>query len=320
MDELLTKYILGEATLSEKHWVEEWLAVSEDNRRYFKHFKLIWDTSKELKVQSSLDPDVSWHEFKQLVAKQEPQQDAPVKQLNPLRWVRIAAVWLIVAGIAVGIYTLWKPQKEEMLTLQAINEAKTDTLSDGSVITLNKGTVLTCPRVFAGNVRNVELKKGEAFFDIAHNKQKPFIISINDVKVRVVGTSFNIKNMNAVTEVIVETGVVQVIRKKVVVKLTPAEKLWIDSGTGKYHKQAANDKLYNYYRTNEFVADKTPLWRVAEVLSAAYHVKITVPDKKLANMLLNTTLLYGNLEQNLEVIRETYRVRINKKGDHIFIQ
>lgn len=318
MDELLTKYMLNEASDQEQTVIEEWLSRSEDNRRYFDHFRLIWDTSRELKVQSTLDPEASWQEFRQLAARQKP--EAVVRKMTTAKWLRMAAAWLLGVGIAAVVYTVVKPKQVELLTLQTTDAVKIDTMADGSVITLNKHSELTYPSRFAGNTRNVKLVKGEAFFNIAHDKTKPFIIGVNDVDVRVVGTSFNIKNKRTSTEVIVETGVVQVIHKSVAIKLAPNDKLSIDSGSGNYRKGLVNDKLYNYYRTNLFVANKTPLWRVAEVLTEAYNIQIVVPDKRLAGMLLSTTLPAGQLDSNLNIICQTLNVHFIKRGGKIIIQ
>src|SRR6185295_8602769 len=73
-----------------------------------------------------------------------------------------------------------------------------DTLSDGSVITLNKRSTITYPSKFKGNTRAIALK-GEAFFNVAPDQKKPFIISVNDEQETVVGTSFNIKSENGNT-------------------------------------------------------------------------------------------------------------------------
>ena len=96
-------------------------------------------------------------------------------------------------------------------------------MPDGSVITVNKNSTLSYPSEFKGKTREVALN-GEAFFKVTPNKEKPFIIHVNDVTVRVVGTSFNIRSEKGKTEVIVETGIVQVTKNKRTVSLLPKRK------------------------------------------------------------------------------------------------
>jgi transmembrane sensor len=325
MDELLAKYMLEEASTEEIRIIDEWVKADDANLKYFNHFKLIWETSKSLKIESDLNIDESWLEFKQMANSQQAQ--ATVRPMfNTVRWMKIAAIWLVLFGAAALIYVNLKPGKPQLLTLQAMDRVTIDTLSDGSVITLNKHSLITFPDKFTGDTREITLNKGEAFFNIAPNKAKPFLIHINNAVVKVVGTSFNIKTNASKTEVIVETGIVQVIntvqqiKRKVIVRLTPKQKADIDHKSGVIKKVTNTDRLYNYYLTNQIVANKTPLWRVVQVLNDAYAANIVIDNKDIANKTLNTTLIIGSLNENLEIIRQTFNVQIIHKANKTIIQ
>ncbi|WP_121812037.1 FecR family protein [Mucilaginibacter kameinonensis] len=318
MDELLTKYMLNETTPVENETINRWLSENDDNRKYFDHFKLIWNTSRELKIESKLDPETSWVEFKQL-AQSRSEASVKIKTLNPVnRWLKIAAVWLVILGSAGILYTVFKPAKANMLTLQSGNVVRKVTLSDGSLITMNKNSVLNYPDRFTGDTREISLI-GEAFFDVAHDKSKPFMIHVNDVVVKVVGTSFNIKATGPNTEVIVETGVVQVIQQEIVVKLKPKEKASVQNG--RMQKGSSQDELYNYYRTQKFVANKTPLWRLVDVLNEVYKVNIVIDNKKLANRTITTTFKADSLDGILDIVSKTLGdVKVIKKPHLIIIK
>lgn len=329
MDELLAKYIIGEATPAEMEVVARWIKDSAHNEHYFNQFKLIWETSGNIDTGSTLDVDASWTEFKQLrsslpaSAERMPLRGVGVNtRLYPKgNLMRIAAIWIAVIGIVVLLYTFMQPTREiQQLTLRSHDMVKSDTLSDGSVITLNKNSVLKYPGHFSGDTREVQLVSGEAFFSIAHNPSKPFLVHLNNAVVKVVGTSFNISNSKTAAEIIVETGIVEVIRKQVVVRLKPAEKAAINYGTGTVTKGVAEDKFYNYYRTKEFVANETPLWRVAEVLNKVYKVNIQIPNKALAERKLSTTLRLGALDPILKIIADTFNVQIVQEPGKIIIK
>jgi transmembrane sensor len=320
MDELLAKYMLGEAKLTEIELIDQWISASKHNLRYFTHFKLIWETSGVLKMESTINVEDAWEEFKELVEKST-RREAAIRQLQPQkRWMKIAAIWISIFGIAGLLYSILSPGKPVMLTAQTANQVRIDTLTDGSVITLNKNSALYYPDRFAGNTREVKLQQGEAFFNIASNKHKPFLIRINDVLVKVVGTSFNIKSTGKNTEVIVESGTVQVIRRKVIIKLRPGEKVNINYKGDELRKEQNTDELYNYYRTHQFVLNNTPLWRVVEVLNEAYNSRIVIADKKLNNQPLTTTLKVGSLDNNLYIICKSLSVRTVKHENKIMIQ
>ena len=189
-----------------------------------------------------------------------------------------------------------------------------DTLPDGSVITLNKRSTVTYPSKFKGDTRAITLK-GEAFFNVAPDKKKPFIISVNDVQVTVVGTSFNIKSENGNTEVVVETGIVRVTRSGKIVELNAGEKIVMSANDNIASKEAVDDKLYNYYRSKEFVCDETPLWKLVQVLNEAYDAKIIIGRKELNDIRITTTFYNESLEKVLEVIHLTLDIEIIKKED-----
>ena len=85
-----------------------------------------------------------------------------------------------------------------------------DTLSDGSVVALNKNSTLSYPKSFDTKLRQVTLK-GEAFFEVKRNFEQAFIISAGESFVKVLGTSFNVKAYadSANVEVTVVSGLVQ---------------------------------------------------------------------------------------------------------------
>ncbi len=222
MDELLVKYLADEATPPEQEMVEEWISSSEANRHYFHHFQLIWDESRQLAATTTVDENKAWQKFQRRIKKEETHKNTTSR----FGWWRIAASILIIAGAAWFTSSILKNkgnQTPEILNIASVNEVKKDTLPDGSIATLNKHTVLSYPASFKGKTRNVKLN-GEAFFNVEPDKEKPFIIDVNNVQVKVVGTSFNVRSYNGITEVIVETGIVQVIKAGETIELKAGER------------------------------------------------------------------------------------------------
>ena len=307
------KHLLGEASPEEEQAVIEWMNENATNKEYYNQFKKIWDNSKKLAADSTLDVNKAWERFQNRVNGQN--EPSEILKPNRFSWMRIAASVMLVAGLGIAAYFLVNKNNEpiEMLS-QTGQNVLVDTLSDGSVITLNKKSTITYPSKFKGNTRSIALK-GEAFFNVAPDKKKPFIISVNDVQVTVVGTSFNIKSENGNTEVIVESGIVHVTQSGKTVELLAGEKIVMSSNDSIATKEAVNDKLYNYYRTKEFVCDDTPLWKLVQVVNEAYDAKIIIGRKELNDKRLTTTFNNESLEQVLEVIRLTFDITITKKED-----
>ncbi len=315
--DLLVKYLLEEASPQEKALTEQWIAASDDHRKQFDDFKLIWETSKQLAASTQVDEEDSWQRFRQRI-------HAPAKQpaiVRPLyrgmSLARIAAIVVLVIGVGALAALLFPANKN--MELQSHHTVLRDTLPDGSVITLNKNSRLGYPQRFTGGARNITLQ-GEAFFNVAPDKQKPFIIHVNDVTVKVLGTSFNIRSSQGRTEVIVETGIVQVSRQQYTVELHPKEQLSAAPGDAALAKQPVTDKLYNYYRSREFVCDSTPLWKLVQVLQEAYGVNIVIERKELRNLLLTATFKDESPDTILAVIKKTFNITIEKSANRVVLK
>ena len=307
------KHLLGEASPGEDQAVVEWMNESATHKEYYHQLKKIWDQSKALAAGSTVDVNKAWERFQTRVGKKN---ESP-KILNRSRfsWMKIAASVILIAGLGIAAYYLFNNNSAtKEIIAQTTQNVLTDTLSDGSVVTLNRQSTITYPSKFKGNKRAIALK-GEAFFNVAPDKKKPFIISVNDVQVTVVGTSFNIKSENGNTEVVVETGIVQVERSGKTVELIAGEKIVMAANDSIATKEAVSDKLYNYYRSKEFVCDDTPLWKLVQVLNEAYDAKIIIGRKELNEMRLTTTFYNESLEKVLEVIHLTFDITIIKKED-----
>jgi transmembrane sensor len=310
------KYLLGEASAEEERSVKEWIESDAVNRRYFEHFQLIWTTSKQLAAQSTADENLAWQRFQTRVQKGKEVQ-LPVARRKFL-WTRIAASIVLIIGIGLIGYFVNNRQPKQ-LTLLAEKTTFTDTLPDGSVVTLNKHSLLAYAEEFRGKKREVVLK-GEAFFNVAPNKNKPFVIDANNLQITVVGTSFNVKaGLDGMTEVVVETGIVKVTKGDKTIELRPGERITIDTKDSALQKTEVTDKLYNYYRTRDFVCDNTPLWKLVDVLNEAYDTNIIIADEKLKTEPVNSVFYNRPLDEILEVIQKTLRLSIKRRGDQIIL-
>jgi transmembrane sensor len=136
----------------------------------------------------------------------------------------------------------------------------------------------------------------------------------------VVGTSFNIRSAGGETEVIVETGVVQVTRNGKTVELGPKEKVVVAQRDTTLKKEVETEALYNYYRTREFVCDNTPLWKLVEVLGEAYGVNIVIDRPALRTLPLTTTFNNESLDHILEVISMTFDIKVEREGGNIHLR
>jgi transmembrane sensor len=322
MDDLLVKHLTGEATEAEVLQVEQWLASDEANKHYFEHFKLIWEESVQLTSTTAVDEQLAWERFQNRVKHGSfAKPKAKIWSLNsPL--MRAAIITGLVIGIAALTFFLFHNNPGQviaMVTVQAGNTVKADSLPDGSVVTLNKHSQVSYPEKFPGDKRVLQLN-GEAFFKVQPDKQKPFEVHTNNVTITVVGTSFNVRSRGDTTEVIVETGVVEVATDKQTVILKAGQKAITGFTEAILQKHDNTDQLYNYYRSRKFVCEDIPLWKLAEKLNEAYDVNIVFGNDTVRNLQLNTTFENQPIDSILNLISRTFNISVAKEKGKIILR
>lgn len=316
-DDLLISYLLDEVSADQARAIEIWRLEDPGNELTFKRFQLIWDTCNRLDLKEPIDAVDSLARLKSKINDQNNVSLAVIALKPKYYWLKTVAALALISSVA-WLYINTKPVKDLKSTTGQM--VKIDTLSDGSLVTLNKNSVLEFPSKFGDNQRQVVLARGEAFFNVTPNKEKPFLIKSGRILIRVIGTSFNVKLKNGDVEVIVESGRVQVSKGERKIFLEPGEKIVVSDQTDELQKEITPDLLYNYYRTREFVADDTPLWRMVQALNEAYDSQIIIKNPAIRDLPLNTTFKNESLEDILQVISRTFKITIEKKRNEIILK
>lgn len=315
IDELLAKFLAGEATPAEKKEALTWVDISEDNRQYFFQFSLLWSEVNPSNIADAVDENKAWNKFEQTTPSSQ-------KIIN-IKWIRLIAAAAILISTGIWVAYLFNNafnNNNAQIVSSSFDHVKTDTLPDKSVITLNKKATLTYPVAFTGNERNVTLK-GEAFFEVSPDKAKPFIIDAGNTTIKVVGTSFNIKSIDSIIEVIVSSGIVQVKRGDEMIELKKGEQTIVRVADNQpLKKTSSTDKLFNYYVSKTFVCDNTPLWKLAEKLNEAYNINISIPNKETRALPLTVTFHEESLDTIFEVLSQTFMLKVTKNGNNIVLQ
>ena len=164
-----------------------WLKVHPDNAAEFERVTAVWEAAPHASIAGL--PRVTQGER---------------RSAAPRRWAIAATVLLFVAaGVLLG-YRLG--QDPEYVT--AIGEQRTVPLDDGSRIALNSNSQVKIE--FTAERRAVRLLRGEAFFEVAHNRVRPFVVIAGDNEVTAVGTAFEVRYEPDHTDVTLVEGKVNV--------------------------------------------------------------------------------------------------------------
>jgi transmembrane sensor len=121
-------------------------------------------------------------------------------------WIGAAAAAMLVAAAGV---VLLRQGSETQILATAVGQQRNVTLADGSVITLNTNTIVETD--LSRRLRQIHLRKGEAHFQVAHDRSRPFLVHAGDAVVRAVGTEFEVRLLaDQHVDVIVNEGRVEV--------------------------------------------------------------------------------------------------------------
>jgi ferric-dicitrate binding protein FerR (iron transport regulator) len=243
-----------------------------------------WKELKEMNNEKEINVDKAWDNLFSRIKENGLVEKAPVirRTLTRNAWVRIAATLLILLGIGTVLVYLNNNGVLSRNTVVATSDNQKNlqvTLPDGSNIFLNRNTRLSYKTNFGKHGRNVILT-GEAFFDITHDVNNPFIIDAGKARVKVLGTSFNVitNNSESAVEVFVKSGKVMVTDNE------GTKNLILDPGfigtmnSEISEKSVNNDPNYMSWNTGLLLYDGQTLDVVIRDLKRVYNMDIIADD------------------------------------------
>jgi transmembrane sensor len=334
--ELLKKYRLGQCTKKELEIINHWYQ-SFDNDEVdleFTNGSSLNDLRKLM--HSNILGRIDHAEEKTGILQY---QKKPVKEtrfLNFQNLKRIAAVLIVGVGLAfffseqnhTVVKTVKTVVKEEGSLAEKIKPKEmppsTIYLSDGSVVWLKGESRLEYPKSFTGATREVTLI-GEAFFDVAKDQEKPFIIHSGNLTTRVLGTSFNIKayENDESEEIAVVTGKVSVSVKEnnsdqvKEVVLQPKQKaIYFKKDNSLIEASGAEEtQTYTSIAKTKLAFNETSLEDIIKVLNAAHDVNISVAKESMKNCIITADLTNETLEISIEILSKATNAEytINEK-------
>lgn len=193
-------------------------------------------------------------------------------------------------------------------------------LGDGTSVCLNSESELRYPVQFDRGERRVFLR-GEGYFEVAKDPEHPFVVEVEDAKIEVLGTIFNVSGY-AEEERVVTTlveGVVRLSSDNESVLLEPNEQGVLDKD-GHLSKVEVNVFPYVAWQKGLFVFRQQSLERVMQVVSRWYDVKVVFKDEETKRISFTGNMRrYGNFEQVVRMLEMTGGLNFNIEGRTIYI-
>lgn len=290
----MEKYLNGTITKKEESLLERF-----DGRLLSKNHKDVFKDERHRKqIERLLSQNIS----------------RPRKRISLPKWARVAASIALMAVVAYSVHVYTKVEEKvepivEMTKTTEWGQKLNLSLADGTQIRLNSGSTITYPDRFEGDVREVVLE-GEAFFDVAKNPDKPFVIRSGEVLTTVLGTSFNINTYpdSQQIAVTVASGKVKVASHENEIHLGPNEQGIFDKKTKTISKKMTDIATFLNWKDGIIHFEDTSLAQVVESLERWYGVTFVFENENLRNC--HVTATYKN--EMLPAVMES--IAYAKKG------
>jgi ferric-dicitrate binding protein FerR (iron transport regulator) len=199
-------------------------------------------------------------------------------------------------------------------------------LADGTKVWLNSATSFKYPTKFIGDKRVVYLS-GEAYFDVAHNKEMPFIVKVDDMNVKVLGTEFNVKaypEENLIQTTLVN-GKVEVLARgndnNLKSILSPSYQANYIKGDKTIDVNQVKTNIYTAWKDGLFVLDNINLEELSVLLSRWYDVSFFFTNEKVKqNTFTGKMKKYDNLQDIFDLLEQLSDVEFQVKNNAVIVQ
>ena len=324
-DELIIRHLTGEASAEEEKQLQLWMAQLPENEKYYEELKKVFELSANHFAKNSKQPvdinvDQEWNTFVATISKKE----TPIRTLNLEKssrsWLRLAAALLLIAasGFVINYFVF----RNTDVKFQIADTTQSISLPDGSTVVLNKYSELSYASSFGETDRIVTLK-GEAFFEVERDTQKPFVIHVNNAEVEVLGTSFNVQSYEEreEIEVVVQTGLVKFsvpgVNKEI--KLEAGQKGIYSKAAKDLGSTINTDINFLAWNTRKLVFTENDLRSVIETINRTYQVNITLPASISSSCVVTVTFDHQSLQSVLNVLKTTLNLEYRINGNQVEI-
>ncbi|HEY9004726.1 FecR family protein [Ohtaekwangia sp.] len=324
--ELLQKFLQGKCTPEERNRINAWYAVFDDAAD---DDRLLDMQQREALRQKMLT------QIHHNLAGTEPFPQQRKKEKSSYILYKAAAVLLavVIAGLGIVLQQKEKLQtapvaKAGFVTIRNTTQSiLRQDLSDGTVVWLRPGSHIEYPNIFSNAIRTIQLK-GEAFFDVAKDHHRPFIVTTGNVTTKVLGTSFNIKAYKdaSTIEVSVMTGRVAVQMKpentsdSSSVFLTPNERVTYVKAENRLLKEtSAQLPELAMWQQATIVFDNVPVATVLPLLEEKFQIRMEVRNANLNNCLIRADFTNQNLADILELLSRSIEATYELKDNTVYL-
>lgn len=312
MEHKLIAYYEQKLDASEIAEVEQWLLSDAMHQKIYEDTIRIWQDAKQKKKFTQLDKTQAWEKLQQKIAQQK---KTPAKgKVFHIKWWQASAA----AAAAIFIILFFNTKNQDPVLYTANDISQNIKLPDNTNIVLYPNTTLEVSNDFNKKSRTVTLK-GDAFFDIAKNPDKPFIINDNNMMVQVLGTSFTILHHKDFSTVYVRSGKVKASFQKQSVVAVAHQKIVMDNKNQQLQLVNMAANIDDILDAQNIRCKDMRIDSLAGKLQELYNITIETDPAIAGKKITSTYLPNEPIEDVLENIALTMNVSWSKQNNHYSI-
>lgn len=305
--------------------LNDWLAEHPEHQHAYNQIERVWQTLGD--ISNTAEASALRRSVAPLSARLMSFFKAPAAMIRAVIPVPKFAMGFVSACVVAGLILL--PRPSEPITTHYSTEAgeiRTITLADNSEITLSAKSQISTR--ISETQRSVNLVSGEAFFDIAKDRQKPFFVTVNNVAVEVVGTQFNVQKIRDAVSVAVLEGVVNVFGEETVdrlvaavpdVVLTAGQKVVKASGQAFDAVIDVPSSDLGAWRMGRLIYTDVSLTDVVTDAGRYFDGKILLQSPELADVKVTMTLRTDQVGQLPDMLAQTLPLEVHAVSDNIIL-
>jgi len=314
-EQLILRLLNGTISPDEHRTLSAWMNESEENKKLVNDFTWMWKASKDQLEGVGFETGEEWKKFERSSGQQHVERAKEIKFYSYSNGLKIAASITVIALFSWVLYLIF-------FSHQRIFKESGDTmvqldLPDGSEVWLNHDSRVAYQDDFNSDTRTVTLT-GEAFFEVKSDPQKPFIIETNNARIKVLGTSFNVRAYGGPnsTEVFVATGLVNFsnIKNKEGINLKPGQTAATKNNTVLMLEPVESQNVLAW-KEKQLIFKRSSLNTVIKNLETYFRIDMEIRNEDISRCRFTGSFSEPTLEEIIEALSVSLDLNIIKKDD-----
>lgn len=235
---------------------------------------------------------------------------------------RPVAGLVLVAVLAGGAFlALDGPMRLRADAISGSGEMPVVTLADGSTLQLNASSAVAYD--YTSERRIVRLLRGQAYFEVARDPARPFMVEADDTRVTALGTAFDVRLGDGRTDVTVTHSAVLAAfadGRRAPLRISQGEQAELDHSTGQGVVRSSDAVTALAWRRGQLVVDNAPLAFVVEEMNRHFAGRIIIASRALSQRRVSGTLLVSDTQASLDYLERALRLTVNKLGPFVVVR